>query len=306
LKKVLHILFILVITSFASKADNNNTLNTKAKTEAFIKYTYNKLSFKKVNKLSIAAFTKAYYGYLNLKEAGKIKGNALLTICDFTLSSNVKRLWVIDVQKKKIIFNSLVAHGMGSGEEYATKFSNTPDSHQSSLGFYTTGDTYIGDNGLSLKLNGIDGLYNNNAFERAIVIHGADYVNAGFAAANNRLGRSHGCPALPRDLCEPIITKIANGSCLFIYHTQKDYNKNSYWLNNRIENLPKEAELMDILMPENTASKWTNNLVSDTVIAKNSITASLLKSSLKVNVPIATDTIRVVPKVREKEFLYLK
>ncbi len=241
-----------------------------AKTNAYIKSVYNRLSFQGMNKLSYAAFSKGFYGYLNLKDAGKIQGNALLTICDFTLSSNSKRLWVIDIARKKVLTNTLVAHGSGSGEEYATHFSNIAESHTSSLGFYQTAETYMGNNGYSLKLNGLDGMFNSNAYERAIVIHGADYVSTDFAKANNRLGRSHGCPALPRALAEPIINKIANGSCLFIYHTANNYLQKSHWLTKTINRLPQEAEMLEVLAPKKINNpKWVDDNEPNDGIASN-------------------------------------
>lgn len=127
---------------------------------------YEAIDFTGFNKLSETVFEKAYLGYVNLKKAGKVPENSnLLTICDFSLSSNLKRLWVIDIKEKKIIFNSLVAHGKGTGEEFAEKFSNRESSHQSSLGFYTTENTYEGDNGYSLKLEGLDAGYNDAAYK---------------------------------------------------------------------------------------------------------------------------------------------
>jgi L,D-transpeptidase catalytic domain len=258
LKKISSILLIFItLGNVVVASANADDKDAKAKTDIYIKYVYDKLSFKKIQRLSYDVFSKAYYGYLNLKEAGKISGNMPLSICDFSLSSNLKRFWVIDVAKKKVLHNTLVAHGSGTGEEYATRFSNIHDSHQSSLGFYTTGETYMGDNGYSLKLHGQDGAFNNNAFDRAIVMHGADYVSHTFAGANNRIGRSHGCPALPRDICETIINRIQNGSVLFIYHPTKAYLKNSYWLNNKINHLPAEADyILDMLQPKIVNAKW--------------------------------------------------
>lgn len=227
--------------------ENENEIANK--TERYIKYVYNKINFNKVIKLHFEPFRAAYYGYLNMVEAGKINAGALLTICDFSVSSNTKRLWVIDTRKRKVLFNTLVAHGQGSGEEFATSFSNTPDSHQSSLGFYTTAEIYTGNNGTSLKLHGQDGIYNSNAYDRAIVIHGADYVSSAFARDNQRIGRSYGCPALPQDVATKIIETIANGSVLFIYHPSKNYLKSSYWLTNKISHLPQDAAMMDIKTP---------------------------------------------------------
>jgi hypothetical protein len=239
-------------------AGDNSSEIGKTKVERYTKYVYDKLSFKKMNKLSYAAFSKGFYGYLNLREAGKLRPGALLTICDFSLSSNSKRIWVIDLQKKKVLYNTYVAHGSATGEEYAKNFSNVHESHQSSLGFFTTGETYQGEKGYSLKLHGHDGEFNSNAFDRGVVIHGAEYVNEAFAKANNRLGRSHGCPALPYELVQPIIDKIKGGHCLFIYHPMKSYVGKSYWLTNGIGRLPQEAEIADLNLPQ--ATGWAKNI----------------------------------------------
>ncbi|MEZ5046526.1 MAG: murein L,D-transpeptidase catalytic domain family protein [Chitinophagaceae bacterium] len=256
-------LFILVCSLFlvlttipkahATFLAENESSITQNKTERYIHYVYDNIKFPKNGKLRYEVFRNGFFGYMNLKEARKIKQDALLTICDFTLSSNKKRLWVIDVNKKRVLFHTLVAHGSGTGEEFATSFSNINDSHQSSLGFYCTGETYQGNNGYSLKLHGVDGMYNSNAYDRAIVIHGAAYVSDEFAKANQRLGRSHGCPALPVDLAPKIIDQIKFGSCLFIYHTSSNYLKRSQWLNSPLRMLPNEANLMDLKMKTNSS-----------------------------------------------------
>ncbi len=217
------------------------------KVERYIRNVYENIDFNKVTKLSFQAFHAGYYGYLNLIEAGKLNSSSLLTICDFTLSSNRKRMWVMDVQHGKVLFNALVAHGMGTGDEYATAFSNMPDSHQSSLGFYITGETYEGNNGYSLKLQGVDGSFNSNAYDRAIVIHGAAYVCESFACANKRIGRSYGCPALPADIAPKVIDKIKDGNCLFIYSSSDNYLISSYWLRNKVKQLPFGTDEMELL-----------------------------------------------------------
>lgn len=184
-------------------------------------------------KLNFEVFEKAFLGFQNLKKSGKLQPTAnLLSVCDFSLSSNRKRLWVIDLDEKKILFNSLVAHGKGTGEEFAMSFSNTMDSHQSSLGFYITEQTYNGDNGYSMRLFGMDKGYNDAALERCIVMHGANYVSEDFIKAEKRLGRSWGCPAVPRDLAQPIINTIKDGTCLFVYYPDQNYLAGSEWLKN--------------------------------------------------------------------------
>nr|WP_314493091.1 murein L,D-transpeptidase catalytic domain family protein [uncultured Chryseobacterium sp.] len=192
---------------------------------------YNSIIFDTDHKLNFDVFSKALLGFENLKKAGKLSEEAhLLTICDFSMSSNTKRLWVIDMNERKVLFNSLVAHGKNTGEEFATNFSNTESSLQSSMGFYVTESTYNGDNGYSLKLLGMDKGFNDAAYRRAVVMHGADYVSEEFAATHKRIGRSWGCPAIPRNLTEPIINTIKGKNCLFIYYPDENYLSSSEWL----------------------------------------------------------------------------
>jgi hypothetical protein len=165
----------------------------------------------------LASFTKALKGFYKLKEKGLIKKD-ILTLIDFSLSSNVKRLWVIDLASKTILFQSLVAHGRNTGEEFANSFSNAANSLKSSLGFYTTGEVYNGKHGLSLRLDGLEKGINDNARNRGVVMHAADYVSNSFVKNNKRLGRSQGCPAVPVGLSKEIISTIKDKSCLFIYH----------------------------------------------------------------------------------------
>lgn len=207
-----------------SKSENKTKLNNAVE-------LYASLNFENFNKLNPEVFSKAFLGFENLKTAGKIPKNShLLSICDFSLSSTQKRLWVIDLDQKKILFNSLVAHGKNTGEEFAEKFSNTESSYQSSIGFYVTESTYTGENGYSLKLLGMDSGYNDRALQRAIVMHGADYVSEDFIKSQKRIGRSWGCPAIPRALAEPIINSIKGKNCLFIYYPDEQYLSTSQWL----------------------------------------------------------------------------
>lgn len=168
----------------------------------------------------LESFEAALKGFYKLKEEGKVKNN-ILTIIDFGLSSRTKRLWVIDMTTDKILFNSLVAHGKNSGDDFATAFSNRTDSNKSSLGFYITGEVYNGKHGISMKLDGQENGINDNARSRAIVMHGADYVSQWFAKNHDRLGRSLGCPAIPMALTEDIINTLKNGSCLYIHHPSR-------------------------------------------------------------------------------------
>lgn len=173
--------------------------------------------------LSENAFTAAKKGFDRLSGSKKLISNRVLTIIDFSKASNQKRLYVLDMTNGKLICHTLVAHGQGSGTAYAVDFSNEAESHKSSLGFYITGAVYNGSNGYSLKLRGCEKGINDNAMNRAIVMHGAAYVSQQFIDQHGYLGRSHGCPALPNTLNKKIIDIIKNGSCVFIYHPDKKY-----------------------------------------------------------------------------------
>jgi hypothetical protein len=177
------------------------------------------------------AFEYAWRGYHNLLKKGVIHKRSVLSICDFSQSSRAKRMYVIDVQHRKLLYRTYVAHGQNSGDEYATSFSNEPNSYKSSLGFYVTMRTYIGHNGLSLKLNGVDSGYNDMALQRQIVLHGSSYVSGKYMQNYGTLGTSLGCPALPAAVSGKIIRLVKDGSCLFIYHPTPQYLDNSPVIN---------------------------------------------------------------------------
>ncbi len=181
--------------------------------------------------LSKEAFDYAWKGYEQLIKKNMIRRSNYLTICDFSQSSKKKRLYIIDVDNSKLVTNTYVAHGKNSGGEFANSFSNKPESLQSSLGFYITDNTYIGKHGLSLRINGVDPGFNDKALMRTIVIHGADYVNESRVQQGGYMGRSWGCPAVPKKEATDIITTIKNGTCLFIYHPGKNYLLGSKILN---------------------------------------------------------------------------
>lgn len=191
---------------------------------------YEEMELKKFG-LNKKAFEYAWRGYQYLLNKGKLQNADVISICDFSQSSRRKRLYIIDVAEKKIIMNTFVAHGRNSGGEYARSFSNRPESHKSSLGFYVTKSTYYGEHGLSLKIDGVDRGFNDRANARNIVVHGSDYVGGGYLKDNKFTGRSYGCPAVPAQLTDDIINTIKNGSCLFIYHPTKNYLTRSRILN---------------------------------------------------------------------------
>jgi len=232
-------------TKTATSANAATTLDAPS----FIKKTYEAIDFGKGEKISFEAFEKGLLGFLNLRNSGKLNTEKnILTIADFSLSSTKPRLWVIDLKDKKVLLNDYVAHGQGSGLEYATAFSNTNNSHQSSLGFYVTAGTYVGKHGNSLRLNGMDAGFNSAALERAVVVHGADYVSKDFIAGQKRLGRSWGCPAVSNQVIGKVINWIKDGTCLFIYAPQKAYLASSQWLNKKLDRLPSDLMPSDLRM----------------------------------------------------------
>jgi hypothetical protein len=176
---------------------------------------------------SLPVLELALNGYAQLQE--KLK-KPLLTVIDYSLPSTQKRLWIIDLAQQKILLHTVVAHGRNSGALRAEKFSNRPESYQSSLGFFQTGEAYQGKHGYSLRLDGLEVGINDQARARAIVIHGADYAKETVAATAGRLGRSLGCPAVPPDLSTPLIKLIKEGSLLFIYGKDPNYLRMSkFW-----------------------------------------------------------------------------
>jgi hypothetical protein len=208
---------------FSAEKKSNKTFN-KSK-DLYAKLNLNALGLTK------DAYNFAVKGYDILNKSNAIQNGSILSIIDFSLPSSQKRLFVIDLLKEKLVFHTYVSHGRNSGSKYATQFSNTPESLQSSLGFYETSCTYEGKNGYSLQLIGLEKGINDKAFERAIVIHGASYVSEENIKAQGYIGRSWGCPAVPENVSENIINYIKDGTCLFIYAPDKKYMKQSRFIN---------------------------------------------------------------------------
>ena len=202
-----------------AKTSHREAEEINPKAILFINYVnrvYEEASLKDAN-LALPVFEKAIVGFYNLKNSHQLNQEKdIITVIDFTRPSSEKRLWIIDLKNNKLLLNTYVAHGQGSGENTPKLFSNIEESHQSSLGFYITNETYIGNHGLSLRLDGFEKGLNDKARERAIVIHGAAYVSEAFIKQTGRLGRSFGCPAIPNELTETIITLIKDKTCLYI------------------------------------------------------------------------------------------
>ncbi len=215
------VLFLLFSFNTAAPEKTTKAAPVKVKALSETESVYNNIKLHSATVPGMECFAVAYKGFNKLKAMGSIKKD-LLTIVDFSKSSNTKRLWIIDMATNTVLYNTLVAHGRNSGDEFATTFSNSNSSNKSSLGFYATGEIYMGKHGRSLRLDGLEST-NSNARSRGVVMHAADYVSESFIKLHNRLGRSQGCPALPANLTAQVINLIKDKSCLFIYHPTKSY-----------------------------------------------------------------------------------
>jgi len=206
------------------------TSSSESAIEAESTLLYDEMSLGQMG-LAKKAFQYAYRGYKHLVEAGIVSRQNIISVIDFSQSSKNKRLYILDVENKEILMNTFVAHGRNSGKEFATNFSNSLSSLKSSLGFYITKDTYFGEHGLSLRIDGLERGINDNAERRAVVIHGADYLGDRYLSDNPFSGRSWGCPAVPSQLSGQIIDMIKDGTVMFIYHPTKSYLSKSRILN---------------------------------------------------------------------------
>jgi hypothetical protein len=231
---------------YDKKADTAMPVNDSASVarEAVNRYSY---LYEQMNLdslgLSQEAFNYGVQGYTDLVSSGAVKNDHILTIVDFSLPSSKKRLFVIDVTTGKILFNTFVSHGRNSGKEMATEFSNDLNSFKSSLGFYVTGNTYSGEHGFSMRLEGQEAGINDNAYNRSIVMHAANYVNEKVIKAKGFIGRSLGCPAVPPSLHKAIINTIKDGSCLFMYSPDAFYISHSRMINQPV--LQQDSVLLD-------------------------------------------------------------
>lgn len=177
---------------------------------------------KKVLQLALTAYHTA-------SDNGTVK-KPVLTVIDYSLPSNKQRMWIFDVNKERLLYNTYVAHGKNSGMDVPNHFSNQSNSKATSLGTYITRDTYYGSKGLSLNLQGLEKGFNDNAYDRRVVVHGAWYVEPQFIKASGRAGRSWGCPSIAKTLAKPVINTIKGGSVLFAYYPDRYYLTHSGYL----------------------------------------------------------------------------
>jgi hypothetical protein len=231
----------VALISFAAPARNGSVPTYKAETEVVATPAATSAASKGYASLyeglnldskglSKEAFDYALKGYEKLVAEGAVTRDQYLTIVDFSQSGRKKRFYLIDVKNGELLINTFVSHGKNSGLDMAQKFSNKPNSEQSSLGFYITSATYTGKHGLSLRLQGQEEGFNDNAMARGIVVHGAAYVNSG-RVNSDFMGRSQGCPALPENEYAKVINLIKDGSVMFLYHPSQEYIQNSPLLN---------------------------------------------------------------------------
>lgn len=164
------------------------------------------------------------------EQAGVVNNPGTLTVIDYSKPSTEKRMWVFDLKQRALLYEELVSHGRGSGDNMATRFSNNDGSHQTSLGLFVTAEPYTGKNGYSLRLDGLERGVNDRARERAIVIHGAPYVSDDLARTTGRLGRSWGCPAVREAVARGIIDRVKGGGLVFAYAENDEWLRSSPFL----------------------------------------------------------------------------
>lgn len=213
-----------------SKIPNSRSKNilTRTNFEDSVRNLYDMIGLASYD-LDFKVFRLGMVGYYSLEKEGAIKKD-IITIIDFAKPSTEKRFYTIDLKNKALKYHTYVAHGRNTGENMATSFSNTPHSNQSSLGFYVTGETYVGSKGYSLRLDGKEKSFNDRIRSRAVVVHAAEYATEKWIKRYGRLGRSQGCPALPPDLSREIIDLIKNKSAIFTYYPDDKYLTASRYL----------------------------------------------------------------------------
>jgi hypothetical protein len=257
---VVLLLLILGVTTFADRLTFTDHFNlvtdpgeiktsanklTRLNFEDSLQSLYNVIGLEK-HGLSFEVFRFGMVGFYSLKHEGKLSDKPVVSIIDFTKKSTEKRFYTIDLASQKLIFHSLVSHGKNTGENEAKTFSNIPQSNQSSLGFYVTGETYTGSKGYSLRLDGMDTGINDKMRERAVVMHDADYVSDGWIKKYGRLGRSQGCPALPKGVARKVIDTIKEKTMIFAYYKDNEFLTASNYL--KVNNLLQKLDALETVL----------------------------------------------------------
>jgi len=293
LKKTLIFLSLLIISSLSfSEGTNLESINqnTAVATETDtkpqkvtldVKSVYDSLNIK--GKIDYSIFQKAYLGYVQIPN----KNPGVLVIIDYTKPSNEERFYVLDLNKKKLVYSTRVAHSKNSGLEIPLEFSDDPNSYQSSLGFFLTLGEYNGAYGYSLRLKGLEENINANAESRAIVIHGGDIVDDEYIKKFGFAGRSLGCPVLPAALTKEIVNYIKHGRVLFIYGNDEEYIEESLYLSKLAPVFEgKPQNIVEIEKPRETTKV---------------VTATSTTSDSKVPTALNTPSVATTPTVENPD-----
>ena len=310
MKKVLIFFSILLLASNNFAEENlmteNITENSQQPVEqkpqkiiVDVKSVYDSLNIK--NKIDYSIFQKAYLGYVQISH----KNPGVLIIIDYTKPSNEERFYVLDLNKKKLVYSTRVAHSKNSGLEIPLEFSDDPNSYQSSLGFFVTLGEYNGAYGYSLRLKGLEENINANAEDRAIVIHGGDIVEDEYIKKFGFAGRSLGCPVLPNSLTREIIDFIKHGRVLFIYGNDEEYIDESTYLSKLasvFEGSPKN--IVEIEKPVEVQKTSPTTTVVATTTAPTTVVSENKKDSTNREIVIAEANTTKIFEIIKQEYKY--
>lgn len=229
-------------------AERGSGLLTRANFEDVTRNLYDQIGLASYG-LDYNVFRLGLIGYYSLHGEGQLNNKGLITIIDFSKPSTEKRFYTIDLIKQMVRYHTYVAHGRNTGENIAKRFSNIPHSNQSSLGFYVTGETYVGSKGYSLRLDGMEKSFNDKIRSRAVVVHAAPYATESWIRKYGRLGRSQGCPALPPHLSREVIDTIKGNTAIFTYFPDEKYLDGSQYLKleRLFEKLDRNAIQLSVL-----------------------------------------------------------
>ena len=310
MKKVLIFFSMLLLASNNFAEENLMTENItensqqpieqkKQKIVIDIKSVYDSLNIK--NKIDYSIFQKAYLGYVQISH----KNPGVLIIIDYTKPSNEERFYVLDLNKKKLVYSTRVAHSKNSGLEIPLEFSDDPNSYQSSLGFFVTLGEYNGAYGYSLRLKGLEENINANAEDRAIVIHGGDIVEDEYIKKFGFAGRSLGCPVLPNSLTREIIDFIKHGRVLFIYGNDEEYIDESTYLSKLasvFEGSPKN--IVEIEKPVEVQKTSPTTTVVATTTAPTTVVSDNKKDNTNRETVIAEANTTKIFEIIKQEYKY--
>ena len=299
MKKTLIFLSLLIISSLSFsegtnlESINQNTViatetdNKPQKVTLDVKSVYDSLNIK--GKIDYSIFQKAYLGYVQIPN----KNPGVLVIIDYTKPSNEERFYVLDLNKKKLVYSTRVAHSKNSGLEIPLEFSDDPNSYQSSLGFFLTLGEYNGAYGYSLRLKGLEENINANAESRAIVIHGGDIVDDEYIKKFGFAGRSLGCPVLPTALTKEIVNYIKHGRVLFIYGNDEEYIEESLYLSKLAPVFEgKPQNIVELEKPRETTKVVTTASSSTTLTSTSVVSTSAASNPDQKNISIMLDVIK--------------